>query len=203
MSGEELTRFGSCIDENEWLRGRLQEVSADAKSGSLAERQRALARLRNSEQNLYGHLGEGMEKQRVQRYGRVECQVTDSETGTRPDIVLTSDARYNELSYDSEGALRKTPVHPESKVVYEVKNGSFQYLQTEVKNGHLEKQISGARNLGEKVFVSVPKDVFSETAPCQARDWISRVREMGAEVTPSLPARAAQTKEVLGRIAAA
>ena len=203
MSGEELKRFGSAIDENEKLKNRLQEVSIEAKSGSLTEKQRTQARLRNSEPNLKGWLGEGMEKQRVQRYGSVECQVTDPETGTIPDIVLTSNVRYNELSYGSDGALRKTAVLPESKVVYEVKNGSLQYLQSEIGDGHLEKQISGARNLGERVFVSVPKDVFSEIPPSQAREVIRRVREMGAEIAPSLPTRATQFKEILGRITAA
>jgi len=189
------------VNNSERIRMRtvaLKSQYSDAGPGQLEELQE---RLYSNERTLKGFVGEDSIKQwgesknaLVERAGKFNETIGDNK------ITPSRNLAYEQLTLSQEGKpiMKRGLLEAGKTYSIESKNGTIdKYLASEVKQGHLIKQIMEASQAtNEKAIVAVPKN-FTEYAsvnPAHAAELIKIIEEVNGVVAPLIPSTETQVE---------
>lgn len=148
-----------------------------------------------------GDFGEYFAKKNLERFGEVKSEIPSG--SNRIDFGIekaTSNIKFKELqNVNGQLEINHTYLPKDSSLAMEVKNGSIDYLEQEIKNCHLLEQIKAGAKEFNNSFVGINKTLEKTLLanPEKALHLIEKINQTGGKLVTILPEITTQ-KIILG-----
>lgn len=183
-----------CNPTEKYMRQRkMQELKKDLESvENNGDEAGAIFKKMMSDSNMKGIVGEHAAEVGIKHKfgGDIQRQIATGNNIVDFSVKETAKNAYaKELIIQNGEMVEKGIAIPRGKSVsFEIKNGGLEYLQQEVRSGHLLDQIRAGNELAEHSLVGIRTDVFKQLKESTTGiQMLEQILDAGGHIVPLMP----------------